>query len=115
MSAYTVSKDGHSFYIMPFDVETYVRKGYTLYKEQEKIIDDIDAETAYINDTMTSAYLEYWAKKDGIGLRIQPFRIREFYDRGYQILTKNLVKVDDTDAEIEKINSSDDILPLGYE
>lgn len=113
MSAYKVKKDNHMFYVMPFDVETYIRKGYDLYEEIRTPISDIEAEVKFIDDNATSGIPDYWASKDGISFKIQPFRMLEFSNRGYEILTKHLFKIEDVDAEIDKINSSDSIIPLG--
>lgn len=112
MSTYIVAKNNHFFYVMPFDVEMYVRKGYELYTETNSPIEDVDKELSIILKEMTSMMPDYWAKKDGITFKIQPFRIKEFSDRGYDILTKQIVKIENPYDEIDKINASDDILPL---
>lgn len=112
MSSYIVEKNGHSFYVMPFDVELYVRKGYNLYTEINRPIENIDDELSIILNDMTSEIPEYWASKDGITFEIQPFRIKDFSDRNYDISTKHIVKIENPYDEIDKINASDDILPL---
>ena len=112
MSAYKVGTSSHWFYVMPFDVEMYVLKGYDLYKEIDVLVDDVDAEYDDILNKMTSSIPEYWAEKDGVQFRIQPFRMKAFRDRGYSIITKQLIKIDDPQSEIDLINASDAILPL---
>ena len=110
---YKVVKENRGFYVMPFDVETYIRSGFDLYKETERIIDDVENELIVIEHDANAASLqEYYARKNGIVFQVQPFRIGDFYNRGYDIFTKTMIKIDDPYSEIDLINASDDILPL---
>lgn len=104
---YKVIKNGARFGVRNFDVETYVRNGFDLYKDSELIIEDVDEEMNKIQKLLDNAVVpSYFARKDNVAFQIQPFRIPEFYDRGYTIFTKTTIKVDDVEKEIEQINAT---------
>jgi len=98
----------YGFYVPPFEVESYVRNGFDLYKEDDVEVEITSEFLKTINDNLSKGTItDYYAKKDGISLKIQTFRIKEFHDRGYSIIVKQIIKLEDPWKEIEKINQSD--------
>lgn len=101
-----VTKD-HTFGVGSFDVETYYKEGFDIYKYVEIPITDIESEMNQISVDLNNAVInKYYAKKDSISFQIQPFRIPEFYNRGYTIFIKKLEKIDNLQEEINKINAT---------
>ena len=111
---YKVYKQNRWQYVSDFDVETYVRSGFDLYKESYDIIDDVENEYSQISERIDSSILpNYWARKNDVMFKIQPYRMLDFYNRGYEIIIKTLTKITDIEHEIENINQSDSMIDWG--
>ena len=105
----SITEDGinRSFYIAPYDVETYIMNGFSLLTVKKTVVNVDESFLLQLEKDISNAIIkEYWAEKDGVSFPIQTFRIPSFSNRGYTIFTKSIVPIEDPWKEIEEKNTS---------